>query len=72
VSCIAPKPSRRTGMSPLIKNVPLASAGRALGRREDRCSCDCIGVVHNFSFSIWMFGCDVKNCVAFVFTIEKW
>src|ERR1700693_2184894 len=36
VSCIVPKPSRRTGMSPPITNVPLASAGRTLDAREDR------------------------------------
>jgi hypothetical protein len=34
VSCIVPKPSRRTGMSPPITNVPLLVAGRGSVRRE--------------------------------------
>src|SRR5438105_9696086 len=55
VSRIVPKPSRRTGMSPPIKNVPLASAGRAVDRREDRT----VSVIALVSFIIFrlLFGC---------------
>ena len=53
VSRIVPNPSRRTGMSPPIKNIPLASAGRALDGRED-CAVALIVLVSFINFIFYL------------------
>src|SRR5438874_10414980 len=53
VSRIVPNTSRRTGMSPPIKNIPLASAGRALDGRED-CAVALIVLVSFINFIFYL------------------